>query len=103
MIVSGGGGLRNFEGWQWSWLQNLPSPSAACVDFHSSSVLHAFEKWHQQSPDLFLVAAIQKHSFVCSRAIFLTCFFFEKEEQMQCSLAAGNYMTHLVNTEYKEK
>lgn len=75
------------------------------MDFHSSSVLHAFEKWDQQSPDLdlFLVAAIQKHSIVCSRAIFLTCFFFEKEKQMQCSLAAGNYMTHLVNSEYKEK
>lgn len=71
-----GGWLRNFERWQWSGHQNLLSPSAACVDFHSSSVLHAFEKRDQQSPDLFLAAAIQKHSFVCSRAIFLTCFFF---------------------------
>jgi len=66
-------------------------------------LLHAFEKWDQQSTDLFLVAALQKHSFVCSRAIFLIYFFFEKEAEMQCSLAAGNYMTHLVNTEYKEK
>lgn len=73
------------------------------MDFSSSSVLHAFEKQDQQSWTIFLVAAVQKHSFVCSRAIFLTRFSFVKEQQMQCSLAAGNYMTHLVSTEHKEK
>lgn len=72
LTVSAGGGLRNAEGWQESRLQNLQSV-VTWVDF-SSSVLRAFEKQDQQSWAIFLVAAVQKHSFVCSRAIFLTRF-----------------------------
>lgn len=87
--MSFGDGLKNYGGWQWFLLQNHLNPSVPCVDFHSYSVLHAFEKWIQQSMDLFLIAAIEKHLCIVELFSLLFLFYFVKEGQMQCSLATG--------------
>lgn len=53
LTMSFADGLKNFGRCQWLLLQNHLNPSVPLVDFHSYSVLHAFEKWIQQNMDLF--------------------------------------------------
>lgn len=76
-----GGGLSNFEGCQLSWLQNLEGPSVTCVDFHSYSLLHAFEKQDQQNWAQFLVAAIQKHPLCVVELFSLLAFPLKKNSK----------------------